>query len=225
MNAFLDAVVDEFDLINKYKIKRFHRAESRDLIKKKFTVEFDTDSGVFSIGFTDIDPVFAQEVVNFSVGYLERRFDEMGIDKNKREKENLEINIANTSQDIQQLELESRNLEQSVSGGSTARDVPSIMLETNRIALELGAKRQIYSQLKAQYEVLKISMASETPIFQILELAEIPDRKSKPSRGMLCIVVTFGAGFFSVFLAFLLDAIASVKKDPEAMKKLKGLSS
>jgi uncharacterized protein involved in exopolysaccharide biosynthesis len=75
-----------------------------------------------------------------------------------------------------------------------------------------------------QYEVLKIAMSSETPIFQILELAEVPDRKSKPSRGMLCIVVAFGAGFFSVFLAFLLDAIAGVKKDPDAMRKLKGLN-
>jgi uncharacterized protein involved in exopolysaccharide biosynthesis len=86
----------------------------------------------------------------------------------------------------------------------------------------LATQRQIYSQLKVQYELLKVNMASEKPIFQILEMAEIPDRKSGPSRGMLCIIVTLAAGFFSVFLAFVLNAISNVKKDPQAMAKLRG---
>jgi uncharacterized protein involved in exopolysaccharide biosynthesis len=64
-------------------------------------------------------------------------------------------------------------------------------------------------------------MASENPVFQILETAEIPDQKSKPSRGMLCIIVVFAAGFFAVLLAFVLNAIANIKNDPEAMAKLR----
>jgi len=38
---------------------------------------------------------------------------------------------------------------------------------------------------------------------------------------MLCIIVIFAAGFFAVFWAFVLNAIANVKNDPEAMAKLK----
>jgi uncharacterized protein involved in exopolysaccharide biosynthesis len=57
-----------------------------------------------------------------------------------------------------------------------------------------------------------------------LELAEVPDMKSGPSRGTLCIIVTFAAGFFSAFLAFVLNAIANIKKDPEAIAKLRGNS-
>jgi uncharacterized protein involved in exopolysaccharide biosynthesis len=64
-------------------------------------------------------------------------------------------------------------------------------------------------------------MASETPVFQILELAEVPDQKSGPGRGMLCIIVTFAAGFFSVFLAFVLNAAANILNDPEAMEKFR----
>ncbi|HOU39592.1 MAG TPA: GNVR domain-containing protein, partial [Treponemataceae bacterium] len=88
--------------------------------------------------------------------------------------------------------------------------------------MELEAQKQVYTQLKTQYELLKVEMASETPVFQILELAEVPDRKSGPSRGMLCIIVTFAAGFLAIMLAFALEAIENVKKDPEAMKKLTG---
>jgi uncharacterized protein involved in exopolysaccharide biosynthesis len=220
MNAFLDSVVDEFDLIKKYKIKESPRAESRKVLKKNLIVEFDGNSGVFSIGFTDTDPAFAQAVINFSVRYLEKRFDELGVNKNKLEKENLEINIEKTFQDIQNLQQEGMRLNQSILQGGMV-NIPSISLDTNRIELELAAKQNVYSQLKLQYELLMVSMSSEKPVFQILEMAEVPDQKSGPGRGMLCIVVTFGAGFFAVFLAFLLDAIASIKQDPDAMSRLK----
>ncbi|MDR0376326.1 MAG: lipopolysaccharide biosynthesis protein [Spirochaetaceae bacterium] len=220
-NTFLDSVVDEFDLITRYKIEEFYRAESRKALKSNLAAAHDEKSGVFSISFTDIDPVFAQQVVNYCVSYLQKWFDELGVDKNKLEKENLEKNIENTLKEIQSLELESRRLEQSVSGRPPA-SIPSITLELSRIALELAAQRQVYSQLKVQYELLKITMASEKPVFQILEMAEVPDQKSGPSRGLICLIVTFAAGFFSVFLAFVLNALANIRKDPEAMAKLRG---
>jgi len=223
-NSLLDSVVDEFDLIQRYKVKKFPRATTRKILKKNLKAEFDAKSGVFNISFSDIDPIFAKSVVDYCTAYLEKRFDELGLDKNKIEKENLEINISNTFQEILKLENESRRLEQSVAFGSASGRLPAITTEMNRIALELEAQKQVYTQLKVQYELLRVNMASEKPVFQILEMAEIPDQKSGPGRGMLCIIVTFAAGFFAVFLAFALNAVENIKKDPEAMAKLKGMS-
>ena len=224
-NSLLDSVVDEFDLIKRYKIEKFPRASSRKELKKFLKASYDTMSGVFSISFTDRDPVFAQGVVNYCTGYLEKRFDELGLDKNKIEKENLEINMANTFQEILKLEEQSRRLEQSVTSTPfSSGGLPAITTDINRIILELEAQRQVYTQLKVQYELLKVSMAGENPVFQILEMAEIPDEKSGPSRGMFCIIVTFAAGFFSVFLAFAMNAISNIRKDPEAMAKLRGVN-
>ena len=70
--------------------------------------------------------------------------------------------------------------------------------------------------------MLKVTMPSEQPVFQILEFAEVPDKKSAPSRGMLCIIVTFAAFFVYVFMAYLLNALKNIKNDPVAMSKLKG---
>jgi uncharacterized protein involved in exopolysaccharide biosynthesis len=218
-NTLLDSVVDEFDLINRYEIEESPKAASREALKKILIAAMDEDSGVLSISFTDIDPEFAKNVVNYVTNYLSRRFDELGLDKNKIEKDNLEINLDSTYQDILQLEAESRALEESVASGYGR--LPSITEGVLRISMELEAKRQVYTQLKVQYEMLKVSMASEKPIFQILEMAEAPDRKSGPSRAMLCIIVTFAAAFLSVFLAFALHAFENIKSDPEAMAKLK----
>jgi uncharacterized protein involved in exopolysaccharide biosynthesis len=219
-NTLLDAVVDEFGLIERYKIEKSPRASSREILKKNLKAEYDDKSGVFSISFTDTDPAFAQKVVNYCVNYLEVRFDSLGVDKNKLQQENLERNIETSYREIISLEQQARRLDQSVRGGGV--NIPSISLEMSRIDLELEAQRQVYTQLKVQYELLKVTMASESPVFQVLEMAEVPDRKSGPSRGLICIIVTFAAGFFAVFLAFVLNAVENIKKDPEAMAKLKG---
>ena len=144
------------------------------------------------------------------------------MDKNKLQKENLEKNIQNTYDEILSLEQETRRLEQSVQQRIGNMALPSVSLELNRIELELGAQQQVYSQLKVQYELLKVTMASESPVFQVLEYAEVPDMKYGPSRGLICIIVTFAAGFFSVFLAFVMNAVSNIRKDPEAMAKLRG---
>ena len=221
-NSFLDAVVDEFGIIEKLKIKKSPRAQSRKELKKLLKAELDSTSSTLSISFKDIDPEYARDVVNFSVGYLEKRFGELGLDKNKIEKENLEINIANTFKEILQLEEDTKKLEQSVAYGSSYDRLPAITIEMNRLMLELEAQKQIYTQLKVQYELNRINIASESPIFQVLEYAEVPDQKSGPSRGLICIIVVFAAGFLSVFLAFVLNAVSNIKKDPQAMAKLRG---
>lgn len=218
-NTFLDAVVDEFGLIERYKIEKFVRAASRKALKKKLLADYDQDSGVFTINFTDRDPAFAQRVVNYSVSYLSNWFKDLGLDKNVLQKVNYEQNIKNTYEEIRRLEEETHELDRAVSRGSGA--LPAVVLESRRLNLELSAQQEIYRQLKVQLEMTNVSIASEAPVFQVLELAEIPDQKSKPGRGMLCIIVTFAAFFFSVFLAFALNAVANIKQDPEAMAKLR----
>ena len=220
-NSLLDQVIQKFNLIERYKIEKHPIAESRKALKEVLHSSFDEDTGVFTVNFTDIDPVFARDVVNYVVGLLEERFFELGIDKNKLTQKNLEENIKSSYDQILSLQTQIHELEMSVTNDYNPSSTPSIMMDTSLIKMELKVQEEIYAQLKAQYEMLKVTMASEQPVFQILEYAEVPDQKSKPSRGMLCIIVTFAAFFVSVFLAFLLNALENIKKDPVAMAKLK----
>lgn len=218
-NTFLDPIIEKFNLVERYKIEKFPKAATRDALKENLVASYDEDSGIFSISFTDIDPVFAADVVNYAVGLMENMFLNLGIDKNVLEKQNLEENIENSYQEMISLQKKIQSLESSVSYGVSS-NVPSIILETSILKAELAAQESVYTQLKTQLELLKVSMASEKPVFQVVEKAEVPDRKSGPSRGMLCIIVTFAGGFISVFMAFLLNAIKNIKNDPVAMEKL-----
>ncbi len=91
-NPLLDAVTDTFGIVERYKIEKYVRASSRKALKKTLSAEFDDETGIFTVSFTDIDPVFAQRVVNFVIDWLGERFDELGLDSNKIKKENLEKN-------------------------------------------------------------------------------------------------------------------------------------
>ncbi|MDD5790883.1 MAG: lipopolysaccharide biosynthesis protein [Spirochaetia bacterium] len=219
-NEYLDAVNKKFNLTERYKIEKAPLANTRKAMKKTLVSDFDEESSVFTIGFTDIDPVFARDVVNFAVDWMQNRFDELGLDTNRIEKKNLEANIEATYKEILKLEKEAQNLGASVNKGVSVWGAPNVSIETSRIQMELSAQQKVYEQLKTQYELLKVKMQSEQPVFQILERPEIPDLKSKPSRGKLCIIITFAAFFMSVFAAFALNAWQNIKNDPEARKKL-----
>ena len=219
-NTFLDAIVDNFNLVEKYKIKKSPRASSRTILKKTLKTEFDSDSGMFSISYTDTDPVFAQSVVDYATNLMEKIFTQLGVDKNVLQKKNIEDNIDASYKQILELEKEIGNKENSVSYGYDPQAASSIVLDTSMLKLELASQQEIYKSLKTQLEALKITMSSETPVFQVFERAEVPDQKSGPSRGKLCIIVTFAAFFISIFLAFLVNAIENIRKDPEAMAKL-----
>ena len=223
-NGYLDQIVDHFELISRYKINRNPRSSSRNALKRALKAKYDEESSVFTIAFTDRDPVFAQSVVNFAVESMEKRFTEMGIDKNKLTKENLEINLKNSFREIVRLQAESQRIMGSVNHGQALPLGSSVMLETTRLDLELKAQEEVYTQLKTLYELFIVRLAIETPVFLVLEYAEVPDQKSGPGRGKLCIIVAFTSFLLSDLLAFMLNAIDNIRKDPEAMAKLQTVS-
>ncbi len=220
-DSLLDAIITEFNLVERYNITEHVKTASRKALKNNLRANLDAKSGVFSVSFTDIDPVFAQKVAAFTAHYYEKRLTDIGLDKNKLEKANLEKNLAQTLLDIKQLQTEAAHLQNMAVNNAYGR-VPAIAAKAERLRRELSAQEEVYRQLKVQYELAKITLASERPIFQILEMPEVPDQKSGPSRGKLCIILTFAAFFFSVFLAFLLNAIENIRKDPDAIAKIKG---
>ncbi|WP_028973466.1 GumC family protein [Spirochaeta cellobiosiphila] len=73
-NNYMDSVVNKFDLINRYEIKDHPKASSRAKLTKFLTAEFDNETGLLTISFKDIDPIFATDVVNYSVDLLDDQF-------------------------------------------------------------------------------------------------------------------------------------------------------
>ena len=102
------------------------------------------------------------------------------------------------------------------------KDLPKLALEFSHLKRDLLIQGKIFEILTQQYEIVKLNVEGEAPIIQVLDLADVPDLKSGPSRGMICAVVTVAAFFLSVIAAFVLNAVKNVRSDPERMAKLRG---
>ena len=220
-DLFLDAIVKQFDIINKYEIEKSPIANGRDAVRELVTAEFDSGTGVLKLSCKSTDVQFAFDVVNFTVEWITTKLEELGIDNDEISKENLEKNLDSAWKEIQKLTYDLKKLTSEIAEGRKLRTTDTT-LEQYKIEMELEDQKTVYAQLKSQLEMLEIQMQTDTPTFQVLEYPSIPDRKSGPSRGKLCIIVSFAAFFISVFLAFLINAIENIKKDPVAMVKLKG---
>lgn len=216
-NSLFDSIGEHFELNKKFVNNKYPKESVRKLFRGSLKAEFNDKSSVLILSYTHVDPVFASEVVNYSTMWIENRFDELGLDRNKLGRENIEANIAITFDEIHELEEEARRLQNSVAHVSYPGGIPVLTRDINRINVEIDSKRQVNTQLKTQLALLDVNLTNEKPIFQILEMAEVPEIKAGPSRGKICIIVTLAAFLFSVCLAFLIEAIRYYKKDPKSV--------
>ena len=101
------------------------------------------------------------------------------------------------------------------------KDLPELVREYTEISLELELQKKIYTTLVQEYELVKLTAKSTPPNFIVYEKAEVPEIKSGPSRGKLCIIVTMAMFFLSVFMAFIVEFIGNIRKDSVEMDKLR----
>ena len=94
---------------------------------------------------------------------------------------------------------------------SPSRDeLPNLAIEFAHLTLSLEIQRRIYETVYQQYEIAKLSLESD-PAFQVLQMAEIPDEKSGPNRGQICMIVTVLAFMASIGLSVFHSAIKKIK--------------
>ena len=278
----LDSLVEEFDIIRKYKIEKSIRTSSRKALLDRTEFNYQRSTGALTISYEAIDPVFARDMVNRMVELLDEWFRYKGGTRKLKEKDLLEKKIGEISVDISRLESEIQSFHKKYGlltveelAGSQATlmadlrsqlvlreleiknyslfskiedpelirmkaerdnilelieqnerafsqmDLPALALEFARLTMALDIQRRIYVSLSEQYEIIKLSLESE-PVFQILELAEVPDEKSSPQRSKICIITVLIAFAGSIMLAFFLNALNKLKTDPAGLKKIKG---
>lgn len=105
------------------------------------------------------------------------------------------------------------------------KELPTIAFEYARLQRDLTVQTEVFKLLTQQYELSKLNASGVEPVFQVLEMAEVMDKKSGPSRGMMVIVATMAAFFLSILVAFIAESIEKIKKDPETVARFRAISS
>lgn len=99
-------------------------------------------------------------------------------------------------------------------------ELPGLAAEYTRLQMNLEIQGRIYQALTEQHEVAKLT-AETDPAFTVLEPVEIPEEKSGPSRGRLCVIVTAIGFLGSIVLALIINMARGVTGDPSKMNYLR----
>ena len=79
-------------------------------------------------------------------------------------------------------------------------------MDSLKLLRDVKYREVIFEALARQYEIAKLDEAKDSAVVQVMDKAIEPDRKSKPSRALIVILATLGAGLIAGFWALILEA-------------------
>jgi tyrosine-protein kinase Etk/Wzc len=90
---------------------------------------------------------------------------------------------------------------------------------------EFKYQETLFELFARQFEMAKLDESREGAVIQVLDVAQPPERKSKPKKALIAIFATLAAGFALLLYIFIRQAMRNAKQDPEAAQKLTALQA
>ncbi len=90
---------------------------------------------------------------------------------------------------------------------------------------EYKYQETLFEQFSKQFEIAKVDESREGAVIQVLDVAEAPERKTKPKKALISIIATLASGFALLLFVFIRQALRHAGQDTESAKKLGALKT
>ena len=90
---------------------------------------------------------------------------------------------------------------------------------------EFKYQETMFELFAKQFELAKVDESREGAVIQVLDIAEPPERKTKPNKAIFAIFATFASGFALLILVFIRSALKSVSENQEAQQRISALQA
>ncbi|WP_457574899.1 Wzz/FepE/Etk N-terminal domain-containing protein [Desulfolithobacter sp.] len=161
-----------------------------------FTVNQDKKTELINIAWVGEDPAFCARMLERVIGELNFFLDNEYVSNARREREFVEQQLAEATRELEYWE----------------RQVPSEQLTLSKITRERLASQAVYTELRKQLELAKITEAKQLETFKVLDAPFVPERPFKPNKRMIVLLAFVASGFFAVFLVFFRNALRNMKQ-------------
>lgn len=78
----------------------------------------------------------------------------------------------------------------------------------------------LFELFAKQYEIARVDESREGAVIQIVDVAQAPEKKSKPKRALIAVLATLASGFALLLFVFVRQALRNAAQDAEAATKL-----
>ncbi len=124
------------------------------------------------------------------------------------------------SSEITGLKKQLRGLE---SGGNGRKDIfiptdkyPMLALQFGRLMRDAKVQETLFELLTQQYEMARIQEAKDSPTVQVLDRGKVPEKKTKPKRGLIIGISTFSAFFLSIMWTIFSEHFIMTRRSTDA---------
>jgi uncharacterized protein involved in exopolysaccharide biosynthesis len=81
----------------------------------------------------------------------------------------------------------------------------------------------LFELFAKQFELAKVDEAREGAVIQVVDIAQPPERKSKPKKALIALITTLATGFALLLFVFIRQALRTAAQTPESAQKLSQL--
>jgi uncharacterized protein involved in exopolysaccharide biosynthesis len=182
-------------------IIRLNKEEDSQIkeLHKRVITALDKKTGVITMSVKMQDPIIAATLARFTQEYLMKYVIQYRTEKTQKDIDFLASRI----------EKARKNYDKALFSYSHYQDMNRNLFlniakdEGKKLQHEVELAYNLYTQLATELEETKIRIHRETPVFKVLEPAQVPVKKSSPSRGIIILAFTLLGLVFSIAIIII----------------------
>ena len=98
--------------------------------------------------------------------------------------------------------------------GVSQKDLPELSVKYLTLKRDMEIQQSILGLLKQQLELARLEELDTSGIFQVVDTAELPEKKDRPPRALIGVVATFAGGCIGILAAFIAGYFERAARDP-----------
>jgi len=206
--TIMERVAKRFDLQKTYDAKNV--TDTLKILGKNASISSGKD-GIIEVDVDDKNPKLAADLANAFIEELDKLMQTFSLTDASHRRLFFEQQLKMAKNKLTDAEL-------------VLDKTPNTSLQYMDALRNLKYRESIFNILAKQFEMAKLDEAKDYPLIQVLDKAEVPERKSRPKRALIVILSTFVALIFSILWAFFREAIDKAKSNPGQLKKLEEIN-
>jgi len=92
---------------------------------------------------------------------------------------------------------------------------PHLLFEEGRLRRQVEVRQELYLTLRREYESARIEEVNDTPVITVIDVALVPQRKSRPNRTLWAVLALVLSGIFAVLSALGAEHLAQARRDQD----------
>jgi tyrosine-protein kinase Etk/Wzc len=164
--------------------KKF-RFETQKALEMSTKITSLKKAGMIDLEFSDKDPEFAAKVANAYIAKLKKMMETFALTESAQRKEFFRAELLRAKKDL--------------AGVTDFR--------------EMKIRESMVAMIQAQYEMAVLDSSKES-LIQVVDVAQVPEWKSKPKRALMVVIAAVAGAFFGTLIALVRRAYRNAKASP-----------